>query len=88
MKIEYDSVKEQLDLTKNEISHARFVDLGWHTASVYKDERTGYGEARYVATAELASRLYVSCFTPRGDVFSVISLRKANKREGSIYYGS
>jgi len=88
MKLEYDLAKEQLNLRKHDISLARFVDLDWDTARVFKDERTDYGEARYVAAAELANRLCIACFTLRGDVFRAISLRKANKQEYRSYHDS
>ena len=88
MKLEYDPVKEQLNLSKHGISLARFADLDWDKASITQDNRKSYGETRYIAAAELKDRLHISCFTLRGNTFRVISLRKANQREERTYHDS
>lgn len=88
VEVEYDPEKDRTNLNKHGLSLASFVDLDWDSAKVRKDERAGYGETRYVAAAKLAGRLHITCFTLRGDIFRVISLRRANKREYRAYYGS
>jgi len=88
IEIEYDPVKDQANLIKHGLSLASFVELDWEKAKIMKDQRTGYGENRYVAVANLAGRLHITCFTLRGEIFRVISLRRANKREHRAYYGS
>lgn len=54
-------------------------DLG--AAVIDPDDRRDYGEARYKATGMIGGRLFIVVFTPRGDRFRLISLRKANARE-------
>ena len=88
IKLEYDPLKEQLNLSKHGISLGRFVELDWASASILPDDRRSYGEARYIAVAELHNRLHVTCFILRGGVFRVISLRRANKRETRRYHDS
>ena len=88
IEIEYDPVNDQTNLSKHGLSLASFVDLDWEKARIRKDQRTGYGETRYVAAANLAGRLHITCFTLRGEIFRIISLRRANKREYRAYYGS
>jgi len=88
MKLEYDPVKEQLNLNKHGVSLARFVDLDWDKASITTDNRKSYDETRYIAVAELKDRLHITCFTLRGSIFRVISLRRANQREQRAYHDS
>jgi len=88
MKLEYDPVKEQLNLNKHGVSLARFVDLDWDKASITTDNRKSYDETRYIAAAELKDRLHITCFTLRGSIFRVISLRRANQREQRAYHDS
>ena len=49
------------------------------------DDRKDYGELREIGYAVIESRLYCVVFTQRGDIFRVISLRKANNREIDRY---
>ena len=48
MKLEYDPLKEQLNLSKHGISLGKFVELDWASASILPDDRRTYGEARYI----------------------------------------
>jgi uncharacterized DUF497 family protein/uncharacterized protein (DUF4415 family) len=84
IELEYDPVKDQTNHIKHGVSLVSFVDLDWERAKIRKDERTGYSETRYVAAANLAGRLHITCFTLRGEIFRVISLRRANKRESVL----
>ena len=54
-------------------------------AKVILDDRFDYGEARYNMYVPIDNRLHVISFTWRNNVFRVISLRKANKREEHFY---
>lgn len=88
IKLEYDPMKEQLNVSNHGISLGKFVKLDWASASILPDDRRSYGEARYIAVAELQNILHVTFFTLRGGVFRVISLRRANKRETRRYHDS
>jgi len=48
MKLEYDPLKEQLNLSKHGISLGKFSELDWASASILPDDRRSYGEARYI----------------------------------------
>ena len=71
---------------------AAFVSVGgcpvyseWETAVVHEDTRKQYAEPRFQATGYIGDRLHVMVFCLRADAVRVISLRKANKREGKSY---
>lgn len=49
------------------------------------DIRRDYDELREIGFAAIARRLYVVVFVQRGQVMRIISLRKANAREGKMY---
>lgn len=46
-----------------------------------EDTRKNYGERRIICFGELAGRLVVVGYTPRGEVRHIFSMRKANDRE-------
>jgi len=64
---------------------ADVVDFDFGTADTVEDNRTDYGEVRFVSTGYLHDRLCVLCWTQRGGRMRVISLRKANDREKQGY---
>jgi uncharacterized DUF497 family protein len=47
--------------------------------------RRNYGEPRFIGYALCADRLYCVVYTDRGEARRIISLRKANLREVTIY---
>ena len=57
----------------------------WTTAQVIEDMRKDYGERRYRALGFIGTRLCAVVYTPRAAGLHVISLRKANRREGKQY---
>ena len=46
-----------------------------------EDRRKNYGESRMVGYGRLEGRMVVVCYTQRGAVRHIISMRKANERE-------
>ena len=52
---------------------------------VTEDRRRDYREQRFIAYGWLSDRLHVCVYTLRGNVYRIISLRKANRREISAY---
>lgn len=83
--ITFDHEKDMLNRSKHGISLAEAAKLDWDDALVLQDERREYGEARLVALAPMAERLWVVVFTDRPEGRRVISLRKANLREYRRY---
>lgn len=49
------------------------------------DERTDYGEPRYITIGTMDGRMVVLVWTPRGTARRIISMRKANAREQERY---
>ena len=49
------------------------------------DNRSDYGEVRYITLARIEKRVYVLVFTLRGSVIRLISARKANTKEVKRY---
>jgi uncharacterized DUF497 family protein len=60
-------------------------DLEWDALLAKPDRRRDYGETRMIGYAPAGAQLFCVVFTNRGDMHCVISLRKANEREGKRY---
>ena len=85
MKIEYDAAKERQNIKERGISFdsaTTLLERASHSLS-----RTGrdYRERRFIAYGWLRDRLHVCVYTLRGDVYRIISLRRANRREIGAY---
>ena len=50
-----------------------------------EDVRIDYGETRYITVGFLDARMVVLAWTQRGDIYRIISMRKANDREKAVY---
>jgi uncharacterized DUF497 family protein len=57
----------------------------WSRARVAQDTRVDYGEARFQAYLIIGNRLHVAVYVRRQNIRRIISLRKANRRERSLY---
>jgi uncharacterized DUF497 family protein len=77
----YDPAKREQTLKDRglDFEDARVV-FGGLTVEV-EDKRKNYGERRIICFGELAGRLVVVGYTPRGAVRHIFSMRKANDRE-------
>lgn len=85
MNIEFDEVKNAINIEKHGFSLSAFAMLDMSTAVFHPDNRKEYGEKRIRIYAFLNGRLCTAVFTPRKSAFRVISFRKANKRERTKY---
>lgn len=85
MEIEFDPVKDQINLLKHGVSLAAAAEMDLDGAIVIGDRRFDYGETRFIAYAPIGSRLHVLWFTLRGSVLRAIGLRRANRRERQRY---
>jgi uncharacterized protein len=85
MEIVFNSTKDATNKEKHGVSLGTASDFEWDEAVTWPDERKDYGEPRMVGIGYIGNRLYVIVFVDRGDERRIISLRKANKREESIY---
>ena len=83
MRFEFDPAKNERNIKERGISFASSAEFDWTTALVLRSDRTG--EARYMAVGEIEGRLHVLVYTKRGQALRIISLRRANSREGKRY---
>ncbi len=85
MKIEFDAVKNDINMRERDLSFERASEFDFSTAIMQQDVRKKYPETRYVAVGLLGTRLHVLCFTGIEGGIRVISFRKANTREVKAY---
>ena len=85
MDLEWDETKRQQALDERGLDFADVVRFDFETANTSHDDRSDYGEIRFVSVGLLDGRLSVLCWTVRAEVLRVISLRKANEREQKAY---
>lgn len=78
---DWDEEKRRATLISRGLDFAVITGFDLGAAQIDTDLRRDYGEARFKAVGLIAGRLHVVVFTPRGDRFRLISLRKANARE-------
>jgi uncharacterized DUF497 family protein len=85
VKIEFDPVKDQINLRKHGVSLVAAAEMNLDRAVVIEDRRFDYGETRFVAYGPIGGRLHVLWFTTRGAAVRAIGLRRANRRERKRY---
>lgn len=51
----------------------------------FEDKRRNYGENRFITIGFLDGRMVVLVWTPRDGAYRIISMRKANEREKTLY---
>lgn len=81
MRVYFDPVKNERNVRERGLSFERAAEFDFQSALVFVDQRSDYGETRFVALGMLADRLHVLCFAEAKDGIRVISFRKANSRE-------
>ena len=85
MRVEFDPAKVALNQTKHGVSLALASELNWNAALAWVDDRFEYGETRMIALAPKTQTLYYVAFVESGDVYRIISLRRATRREVKHY---
>lgn len=83
MRIEFNSVKDAVNVRKHAISLSRAADMV--VLAVVESDATICDEDRYRAFGHIDGDAYCLVFTMRGDVTRVISLRRAHKKEMERY---
>ena len=73
------------DIAKHGVSFDVVSGFEWDQALDKEDTRADYGEKRFNALAPIGDRLHHLTYTPRDGRVRVISLRRANKRERTLY---
>lgn len=85
MKIIFDTNKDQLNQAKHGLSLSFAAQLNWDTALIWVDERYDYDEVRMIALAPKTNTVYYVAFTENDDLYRIISLRKATRKEALHY---
>jgi uncharacterized DUF497 family protein len=85
MEFEWDEAKRQANLEKHGLDFRDALEFKWESAYVVVDDRFDYREERRIALGTFRGRLHVVVHTNRGNITRLISFRKANAREESIY---
>ena len=82
---QWDSRKEQGNLRKHHFDFTS-ASLIWGGPVVEKvDDRREYGETRIIAIGEAGKNIVVVVYTWRGEDRRIISARRANSREKSLF---
>jgi len=84
-KITFDPTKCEANWQKHGISLKLAESIDWSEVWCAPDDRRDYRELREIGYAQMDGQLYCVVFTQRGDMFRVISLRRANSREVKRY---
>jgi len=85
MKLEFDQAKYKKTLQERGLDFSRAVEVfdGLHFTG--QDKRMDYEEDRFITVGWLDGDMIVMVWTPRGKVRRIISMRKANDREKTLY---
>ena len=85
MSLEFDQVKREKTLLERGLDFVRAVEVfdGIHFTG--QDKRVDYEEDRFITVGWLGDDMIVMVWTPRGEVRRIISMRKANDREKTLY---
>ena len=85
MKITFDPAKRQAVLSERGLNFADASIVFAGPTITAQDTRRDYGETRFQTIGYLADRMVMVVWTPRNEARHVISMRKCNDREKTIY---
>lgn len=85
MRIEFDAAKRSATLGARGLDMARADEVLAGATLTVEDERQEYGENRFITIGFLEARMVVLVWTLRDGAYRIISMRKANDREQSLY---
>jgi len=79
--ISFDAAKRDLVLKRRGLDFADAEQLfaGLHATII--DDRKDYGETRYICAGQIAGRMVVVVWTPRGNARHIISMRHCHAKE-------
>ncbi|WP_369680903.1 BrnT family toxin [Pseudomonas gingeri] len=79
-------MKNQANIRKHGIDFNDVPDIFQHPMLALRDDRTDYGEERWISIGWIKILLGVVVYTERrGDAIRIISARKATKQEAKYY---
>ena len=85
MGIEFNEEKRRKTISVRGLDVRRAGDVFAGATLTAEDDRSEYGEIRYITVGFLGDAMVVLVWTPRNDSRRIISLRKANERERRLY---
>jgi uncharacterized protein len=85
MSYEWDERKRRTNIKKHGIDFIDVSQVFDNDVVLLPDERSDYGETRFIAIGILKTQVVVVAYTERGENIRIISARKATKNE-QIYY--
>lgn len=81
MNDKYNQSKNNANINKHGLSFETIDEFNWETAITKEDNRSDYGERRFISYGYIKDRLHVLVWTIRSGLPRPISFRKANQRE-------
>ena len=85
MRIEFDEAKRAATLEARGLDMARAGEVLAGATLTVEDDRRDYGEERFITIGFLDDVMVVLVWTPRAGAYRIISIRKANERERTLY---
>ena len=85
MTIEFDEAKHAATLEARGLDMARAGEVFAGATLTVEDDRRDYGEGRFITIGFLDDVMVVLVWTPRDGAYRIISMRKANERERTLY---
>ena len=85
MSIEFDTAKRTATLKARGLDMARADEVLAGTTLTVEDYRQDYREDRFMTIGFLDATMVVLVWTPRDGAHRIISMRKANERERTLY---
>ena len=85
MPIEFDAAKRVATLQARGLDMARAEEVFAGATLTVEDDRRDYGEDRFFTVGFLEGTMVVLVWTLRDDAHRIISMRKANERERTLY---
>ena len=85
MSIEFDTPKRTATLKARGLDMARADEVLAGTTLTVEDYRQDYREDRFMTIGFLDATMVVLVWTPRDGAHRIISMRKANERERTLY---
>jgi len=85
MTYEWDKAKNSSNFAKHGLDFEDAEEVFTGPCVTFEDSRFDYGEERLITLGLLAGRVVIIAHAQRGEATSIISMRKANRREQKIY---
>jgi len=85
VELEWDEAKRESNLRKHGLDFRDAAQVLEGYTLELEDDREDYGEFRYIAVGLLRFMVVVLVYTPRENIYRIISMRKADSDEENFY---